>query len=316
MKRVFSLLLVFTLIAALALPVFAGYEAGAKSDTRSTFEIPKANTSPTIDGNLEGDTYKELAYSKDSLSYAWGDTDFTDADAKAVNWKLYGCYDDKYIYIGITCEAPSDKYKNDLDQSGAGNIWQQTGVQVGLAPTSASANEFIELGYARNSTSGEEICTRWLESPTSKDDFTPEAGKGDFKVTYANNTLTYEVKVAWTAFQGADAKQGDKVLLGVVVARGAGDQHLHSQLGYGITGDPGKNADGFSELTLGAAPAVVVPEPVAVEAPAAVEAAPAPAAPAAVVAAPAPATGDGAVAIFVLAAVAGIGACVVAKKKR
>lgn len=332
MKKILSTLLAVVLTASMAIPVFAGYEANSAAGEPDNgtpnalaFTIPKANAAPTIDGKIGDGEYGEIAFTKDMMSYAWADS-LDKADAEAINWKLYGTYDDNYIYAAITCDAPADKYFNDLDQSDAGNIWQQSGIQLGFTTIGADKEEFNELGYARNSSDGSLMSVRWKnEAPEAADDYTPEPDTGDFTIGYANNTLTYEVRVPWTSFLKANAKEGDKILMGAVAALGRGDgEHLHSQLGYGITGDPGKHVDGFSTITLGAAPAVAEPEPEAepeTEAPAeesAVDNTPAvetPVAPANTATTTAPQTGNTTVIVLLAVMIVAAGAFVFLRKR-
>lgn len=316
MKKALSIVLVVLLTVMLAVPMFAAYKENATQDI--SIDVQKATTAFKPDGVISSGEYYEIALDKSWFSYAVNDAD-TDALYERVegrDYKLYMSWDDTHVNYALTVPVDDSFYYCPTADPTA--IWNYTACQIGIADKEAIGNEFLEIGMGRNEESGDNVSTIWAASLYADKDFVFEHGK-NYNVAYANGVLTYEVSVPFNTFTEGDLKLGDTFLTTAVYALGDdATMHAHAQIGYGITGDPGKKAEGFMTAKLVAAPAApaVVEEPVA-DVPAekdGVEETPtapvsAPAAPVA-----APETSDAA--LIILSTVSAISACGVAVFKK
>ena len=93
-------------------------------------------------------------------------------------------------------------------------------------------------------------------------------GNKDYFVKNESNKLTYEVRTPWNTFLANPAvKEGSVFGACFVWSVGEGTDYIHTQLASGCTGDSGKNAGNFAQVTLAAAP-VIETQPPETEAPA------------------------------------------------
>ena len=252
MKKLGALLLTGIMAASLAISANAAFVAEADLG-KVAFDVQKARIDQKFDGKIEDGEYYEIAIKDSWLSYAAA----TDADidaAKKVDKKLYMSWDDGGVRIAATIVQDKASYMQTQD---AGNIWKEACIQVNLAATTDTGTNRLEYGIGRMSTDGSFIGNVWAQF---KGTYTPEEGK-NAKVTYENNTVTYETYVPWSNFlDNASVKEGSQFGFCLVYSIGTNGNHNHIQIASGCTGDPGKKADNFAKLTLAAAPELP-PEP-------------------------------------------------------
>ena len=260
MKKLFALLFIAALIASLALPAIAGLETGKNvTDKTVTATINSCTTAPTIDGKFNAsEGYTEIKLTDDDMAFASTDPRPVQ-EAKDISWKLYATYDWQYVYICIVESVTPDKYNLNLTVGNESNMWQQSAIQLGLCSSksrtdAASSGDFLEFGYGRNSTSGDLLSVSWRSATSAQLSYDPGSNKDDWKITYENNVLTYEVRIPWRAFQAGPGGVGEDFGLNVVVGRpGVKDppaqDRLHSQYAAGVS-TLGKNANYFAKIVL------------------------------------------------------------------
>jgi hypothetical protein len=268
MKKFTALLLALLMVSVMAVPVFAG--ASDEADMgKVAFEIQKENTAWKADGTISDGEYYEIAMKDSWFSYAWNDVDDNgEGLCKGLGQKLYMSWDDQYVYVAATYTVPAfyNTYGSD-----AGNIWQACAIQNNFALKAADVladTDRLEYGLSLTSDTNELVSTVWADaSDGAAIGWTPTTD--DYIVTNNNNLLTYESRTPWTAFYG-DKGPGIGGVFGfcIVWAAGGENGYLHAQLASGCTGNSGKKATNFAQLTLAAAPVVETEAP-ATEAPAA-----------------------------------------------
>ena len=194
-----------------------------------------------------------------------------DAAATAIQLpiSLYMSYDAEYVYVA--CETAADQYVCDVDEATKGNMWAAHAIQLSFANIDATiSEERVELGYCLSSLDNEMYSVSWFDPMGIG--YNPD-DNGDYIVVKNGNELVYEMRVPFAAFEEKNLKEGDKFLGSVIWAMGtsedgAADLYVHEQLGYGVSGDPGKDPTGHATFTLGAALEAPVVEEPAVDAPA------------------------------------------------
>lgn len=263
MKKFLSIALTALLVAAMAVPTFAGYEAHADAESGNIkFDVQKANVAWNPDGVMSEGEYYTVAIQDSWLSAAVANDDEM-ADAFAMNPTFAMSWDENYIY---TYSQYNVKEFNSAYEGNEGSMWQGAAIQMNLADADCTDGDRLEYGISMDSSSKAQISTIWndylgtySEVPTS-----------DYKVFVDGTTMTYEVRTPISAFSAnANAKLGDTYGYCIVWAAGYVEgEHLHLQLASGCTGDPGKQAANFAKINLVAAPEIAVEE----EAPAAEEA--------------------------------------------
>ncbi|MHC1695282.1 MAG: hypothetical protein AB9835_08420 [Eubacteriales bacterium] len=296
MKKLTSIVMAILLCTMLALTAIAGYEEGALVTSAGVaYDAKKATTAQAFDGVISDGEYYKIDVPADAMSYAWDDAGDDGSKAKAIKFDYYLAWDDAGMRTAVVYKA-GQTYENAYVAGEEGNIWNRTAVQYCYAPITDDANNFLELGVARNSVDGTLLSVAWRD--TLATGYIPTAGKDFTVVLAANGDLVYETFVPYTAFIEAAPKLGDKVGANLVVAGGSEALgHSHAQVAAGCTGDPGKNATLFAKVTL-------------------VEAPPAPATDAPATDTPtAPVTGDMSIAMIAIMLVSAAAAVVVLKKK-
>lgn len=300
MKKLTSIAMAILLCSMLALTAMAGYEEGALVTSASVaFDVKKASVAQALDGAITDGEYYKIDVPADGMSYAWDDAGDDGTHAKSLKFDYYMSWDDAGIRTAVVYKA-GQTYENKYVAGEEGNIWNRTAVQICYAPITDDAADFIELGFARNSDTGDLLNVTWRDvnsGGVTGTGLTSTAGKDYTVVLASNGDLVYETFVPWTAFLAANAKLGDKVGTNLVVAGGSEALgHSHAQVAAGCTGDPGKNATLFAKVSL-------------------VEAPPAPATEAPTDGTTAPQTGDMSIAMIAVMLVSAAAAVVVLKRK-
>lgn len=245
-------LIVFVLVAVLfTMPVLAGWEEEVNISSVA-YTIGAHTVKPVLDGKLDGPgAYTKIAYRSTEISYAWDDN-VPNAEewAKGLTWELYASYDANNIYVLVAADA--NHYFNELDD-GDGNAWQYSAIQVSIADGADMGTDRLEYGIWRKSNDGGQGGVVWAQHPAAKAEFTPTAGT-NYSVGLEGGKLYYETVIPVNTFLNYDTVgEGDVIGLNIVIAQADAENvgHIHTQYSSGCTGDPGKDADRFANITLG-----------------------------------------------------------------
>ena len=268
MKKFGAIALSAAILSAMAVSASAAYIEQAADPATITFTIPQGYTAWAADGVISEGEYAKIDVKPEWISIAAA-TDEAAATAIQLPIALYMSYDANYVYVA--CETAADQYVCDIDDSNAGNMWAAHAIQLSFANIDATDSaERVELGYALSSLDNNLYAVSWFDPMGIAYD--PDDA-GDYTVVKNGNTVTYEMRVPFAAFEEKNLVEGDKFLGSVIWAMGtsedgAADLYVHEQLGYGVSGDPGKDPTGHATITLGAALEAPVVEEPAVDAPA------------------------------------------------
>ena len=219
--------------------------------------LPEANyqnVNYRIDETTTGfDGLQMLNIQPGDVSYAWSESDLNDLGFAAQNlqYEVYAGYDANNVYLKVITDAAN--YYNDKTAADAGDMWSQSVLQVALADWDDTGADRLEFGIGRNSSTGEQLFTVWSQNPYAQSELTAP----NFSVDLINGDtqLQYEVAIPVNTFLNRDTIQtGDEIGLCLVMGQSiAGDGgYIHTQIASGITGDPGKAAENFANIYIGA----------------------------------------------------------------
>ena len=268
MKKFGAIALSAAILSAMAVSASAAYIEQAADPATITFTIPQGYTAWAADGVISEGEYAKIDVKPEWISIAAA-SDEAAATAIQLPIALYMSYDANYVYVA--CTTAADQFVCDVDESNEGNMWAAHAIQLSFANIDATDSaERVELGYALSTLTGGLHAVSWFDPMGIAYD--PDDA-GDYTVVKTGNSLVYEMRVPFAAFEEKNLVEGDKFLGSVIWAMGTSedggsDAYVHEQLGYGVSGDPGKDPTGHATITLGAAlEAPVVDEP-ATDAPA------------------------------------------------
>ena len=268
MKKFGAIALSAAILSAMAVSASAAYIEQAADPATITFTIPQGYTAWAADGVISEGEYAKIDVKPEWISIAAA-TDEAAATAIQLPIALYMSYDANYVYVA--CETAADQYVCDIDDSNAGNMWAAHAIQLSFANIDATDSaERVELGYALSSLDNNLYAVSWFDPMGIAYD--PDDA-GDYTVVKNGNTVTYEMRVPFAAFEEKNLVEGDKFLGSVIWAMGTSedggsDMYVHEQLAYGVSGDPGKDPTGHATITLGAALEAPVVDTPAEDAPA------------------------------------------------
>ena len=267
MKKFGAIALSAAILSAMAVSASAAYIEQAADPATIAFTIPQGYTAWAADGVISEGEYSQITIDPSWISIAAA-SDEAAATAIQLPISLYMSYDATYVYVA--CTTAADQWVCDIDESNEGNMWAAHAIQTSFANIDATDSaERLELGYALSSLDNNLYACSWFDPMGIAYD--PDDA-GDYTVVKNGNTITYEMRIPFNAFVEAPLKEGDKFLGSIVWAMGTSedggsDLYVHEQLGYGVSGDPGKDPTGHATITLGAAlEAPVVDTPVEGEA--------------------------------------------------
>ena len=272
MKKFGAIALSAAILSAMAVSASAAYIEQAADPATITFTIPQGYTAWAADGVISEGEYAKIDVKPEWISIAAA-TDEAAATAIQLPIALYMSYDANYVYVA--CTTAADQFVCDVDESNEGNMWAAHAIQLSFANIDATDSaERVELGYALSTLTGGLHAVSWFDPMGIAYD--PDDA-GDYTVVKNGNTVTYEMRVPFAAFEEKNLVEGDKFLGSVIWAMGTSedggsDAYVHEQLGYGVSGDPGKDPTGHATITLGAALEAPVVEEPAVDAPAGTDA--------------------------------------------
>jgi len=246
MKKIAFIITACAIILILCVPVLAFDE----------FTVPKTNTPPTIDGKLD-DCYFKLHDFYDTEEFPDG----SDPDREGKG-SAYLTWDDKNLYVYI--EGIHDDYSPENNPKvGAGGSCMYLAILAGL-PDDFSEDSQIQLAinlsedgtqefkYTGSVPEDDRYDSVENISPTKLFDYITVRDESK-KITY------YEVALPWTQLDRTGTYkfvEGHKFTFNYIVVL---DPPMIVQYGQGLINDI---YDGGGFVTLGAAPVVIVPEPV------------------------------------------------------
>ena len=207
-----SLLTAALVTAALMLPVSANsIELGSNAEKVTTTISAVGDKKPVIDGKIEDGEYAPINFTKDDLMYL-GYDDARLTEMKNTDVKLYASYDAENVYIGVVVSTPDF-----VQKATDGNaMWQNYCVQLcGAAADEADSGSRAELGYTRNSETGELLFANYSSGYLSG--YTADTTGKDFAVVTENGVTTYEVAMTAAAFGADSLKEGRKIGLDITM---------------------------------------------------------------------------------------------------
>ena len=268
MKKFGAIALSAAILSAMAVSASAAYIAQQDDPSTIQFTINQGYTAWAADGVISDGEYARVDFKTSQISIAAASDDAA-ATAIQLPISLYMSYDAEYVYVA--CTTAADQFVCDIDDASAGNMWAAHAIQLSFANIDATDSaERVELGYALSTLDNNLYAVSWFDPMGIAYD--PDDA-GDYTVVKNGNTVTYEMRVPFAAFEEKNLVEGDKFLGSVIWAMGTSedggsDAYVHEQLGYGVSGDPGKDPTGHATFTLGAALEAPVVEEPAVDAPA------------------------------------------------
>ncbi|MCL2157892.1 MAG: CBM9 family sugar-binding protein [Oscillospiraceae bacterium] len=253
MKKLIAFILCFVLVAVPFTMIASAdgfQEEGIPYEVAYT--IGAYTVKPVLDGKLDGaGAYTKIGYRSTEISYAWSDNvPNSEALAKGLEFELYASYDASNLYVLVVSDAKM--YFNECDDED-GNAWQYSCIQVSVADADDYGGDRLEFGIWRKSNDGGQGGVIWAQNPNAKAEFTPVAGT-NYVVALDGGKLYYEAVIPVNTFLGYDTVgEDDKIGLNFVISQAdaANVGHIHTQYSSGCTGDPGKDAERFSKITLG-----------------------------------------------------------------
>ena len=274
MKKIIAIVLVLA-FAALPLAVSAEIELVNENIKAS---VKKAAATPVIDGKLDAEAYAKIETSQNDF-YFYTDADY-DAWLVANIPELYMSYDANNLYVFISGNGSQYYYCEHDDPDDTGNIWNQSCIQISAATADAEGSDRLEIGLARNHTSGRQLSNVWAQGSDSngKDEYAMAEGQNYF-ILLDGGKINYEVAIPWTTFLPAAPAAGGA--FGFNFMFGISDDGNRQGFEYSSGCNRSKDASLFAKITLLDELTYVAPPP-------APEPAPEPDVPAAATEAPAP----------------------------
>ena len=207
-----SLITAALITAALMLPVSANsIELGSNAEKVTTTISAVGDKKPVIDGKIDDGEYAPISFSKDDLMYL-GYDDARLAEMKDTDVKIYASYDAENVYIGVVVSTPDFVQK----ATSGNDMWQNYCIQLcGAAADETDPGSRAELGYARNSETGELLFANW--SSGYLDGYAADTTGKDFAVVTKNGVTTYEIAMPAAAFGMDSLKEGGKIGLDITM---------------------------------------------------------------------------------------------------
>ncbi|MBE6614911.1 MAG: hypothetical protein E7631_06370 [Ruminococcaceae bacterium] len=256
MKKTLSLIMAGLLTAAMALSASAAFVDCANPDVKFGVKGIAADVAWAADGEWTEGEYAEIAVDGKWMSAAVSDEANLDA-AQKLDYKLGMSWDANYLYTYI--EFYDANGHDNTYGADPGNMWQAGAIQVSAAEVDSVAGDRLEYGVGITSDTNELINTVWADYLGSG-----YGVAGDYIVVNDGDTMIYEIRTPFNAFSTVAPKEGAQYGVNLVLSWGNGSDYIHTQLAAGCTGDPGKAADRFADITLEEA-IVIETEPEVVE---------------------------------------------------
>jgi hypothetical protein len=269
MKKTLSLIMAGLLTVAMA--VTASAAGNSPEADRGNIKFGVKGIAETVEWTADGEwtegEYAEIEWKRSWISAAWNLDDEAE-QCQNLDFKLGMSWDADYLYTYVEFEDPNG-HENAMDDN-LGNIWQPGAIQMNVAEVDSEGDQRLEYGVALSSVTGNKLSNVWADYMGSGY-AVPES---DYEVVVDGDTVIYEIRTPFETFSAVDAKEGAQYGYCLVISWGNGTDHAHTQLAAGCTGDAGKAAQYFADITLEEAivvetePETVVEEVVADAAPA------------------------------------------------
>ncbi len=256
MKKTLSMILCAMLVAAMGVSASASNIA---EEDRGNIKFGIKGIADTVEWTPDGEwtegEYAEIDVKNTWISSACAD-DANDESAKNLDFKLGMSWDSKYIYGYVEFED-ANGYNNTWGADPS-SMWYSGALQICWAEADAESEDRLEYGIGLTSDTDEKISNVWgLKNY--------DAPVDDFEVFVDGDHLIYEFRTPVDGFSSVAAKEGSTYGFCLVISWGNDQDHIHTQISSGCTGDAGKQAANFAKVTLEEA-MVVETEPETVEA--------------------------------------------------
>ncbi len=266
MKKTLAILLAGLLTAAMTVSAAAVETLSEDVAYKFGFGIQKATTFWAPDGVKSAGEYYDIDYLPEWCVGVCHDAALSDA-AQNLPVDVALSWDDEYVYTWLSYTEDSG---HDFTAATHPSFWDGEIVQFGAADIDVavedSANR-LETGYGQYTDSGEKTTINWADGMGTGYAADNNALE-DFECFIDGKTVTYEIRVPFSAFTAKKAAVGEQFkMCWVICYDGGNGEYLMWSLGDGITGgakDPALHAS----VTLEEAP-VIETEAEVVEAPAA-----------------------------------------------
>ncbi len=224
-------------------PPFEPYEDCANPNVR--FEIQKIadGTTWNPDGILAAGEYSIIDVNPAWIS-AYAPDQATMQTAKNLEYTLAMSWDKDYIYTYVQYTDPNG-HDNHWDEVPA-DMWQSGALQMNFSDVYSSGEDRLEYGIGLSSDTNNILSTVW--SDYLGVDY--QVGAEDVFISCENDVLTYECRTPISAFSDITGRHGAQYGFCFVISWGNGGDFIHTQLAAGCTGNPGKDAGRFADITL------------------------------------------------------------------
>ncbi len=271
MKKTLSLILAGLLVAGMAVVASASGNSPEADRGNIKFGVPgiAETVEWTADGVWTEGEYAEIEWKSSWISAAWNLDDEAEL-CQNLDFKLGMSWDKDYLYTYVEFVDPNE-HENSMDDN-LGNIWQSGAIQMNVADVDSVDTDRLEYGVALSSATDNKLSTNWADRIGNG--YGADNGAiNDFECVVDGDTVIYEIRTPIKEFSEVAAKVGTQYGYCLVISWGNGADHAHTQLASGCTGDAGKQAGNFADITLEEAIVVetepeTVAEEVSAEAPA------------------------------------------------
>ncbi|MBQ3179045.1 MAG: leucine-rich repeat protein [Clostridia bacterium] len=175
--------------------------------------------------------------------------------AKYLDYTLGMSWDQDYLYTYMEFIDP-DGHVNEGD---AENIWNNGGLQIGLACGDRSGGGFLEYGISRSTADDSLMAHQWNANEGGAYD-----ASGNFNVVVTDlengtSKVVYEVRTPFDAYTDWGVQSGMVSSVAYVLCWG-NNAVAHTQMSSGISGQMGKDAACFADIILTGGPANYIDE--------------------------------------------------------
>ena len=259
MKKTLSLILAAVMVVAMGVTASAAGNSPEADRGNIKFGVQgiAETTEWAADGEWSEGEYAEIEWKKSWISAAWNLDDQAE-QCQNLDFTLGMSWDADYLYTYVEFVDPNG-HENSMDDN-TGSIWQPGAIQMNCAEVDSEGDQRLEYGVALSSATGNLLSNVWADYLGSG----YAVPTDDFTVVVDGDTVIYEIRTPFEAFSTVAAEEGAQYGYCLVISWGNGTDHAHTQLAAGCTGDAGKAAQYFADITLEEA-IVIETEPEVVE---------------------------------------------------
>ncbi len=254
MKKTLAILLAGLMTAAMTVSASAVETLSEDVAYKFGFGIQKATTYWAPDGVKSEGEYYDIDYLPAWCVGVCHDASLSDA-AQNLPVDVALSWDDEYVYTWLSYTEESG---HDFTAASHPSFWDGEIVQFGAADIDVAEGETtlrLETGYGQYTDSGEKTTINWADGMGTG--YAADNGAvEDFECFIDGKTVTYEIRVPFSAFTAKKAAVGEQFkMCWVICYDGGNGEYLMWSLGDGITGGP-KDAALHASVTLEDAPVV------------------------------------------------------------